>query len=90
MAMASDITGEVFNTVTGVETTVKRIAEILLAIAVSDLEPLYADDAGAVKATASASLKLSREKIGRMLGWEPQVSVEQGVRRLTDWLKVQK
>ena len=89
MAMASAVTGEVFNVVSGVETTVKRIAEILLEIAGSDLEPLYADDAGAVKATSSASLKLSREKAKRMLGWEPEVSVETGVRRLTGWLREQ-
>lgn len=85
MAMASDVTGEVFNTVSGVETTVRRIAEILLEITGSSLEPEYADDAGAVKATSSASLRLSREKIGRMLGWEPQVSVEEGIRRLIAW-----
>lgn len=85
MAMASDVTGEVLNCVTGVETTVMRIAEILLEIAGSDLEPAYADDASAVKATSSASLKLSREKAKRMLGWEPEVGVEEGVRRLIEW-----
>ncbi len=89
MAMASDVTGEVFNVVSGVETTVKRIAEILLDVTGSDLEPEYADEAGAVKATSSSSLKLSREKIGRMLGWEPEVSVEEGIRRLIDWVKEQ-
>lgn len=89
MAMASDVTAEVFNVVTGVETTVKRIAEIVLDITGSDLQPEYADDAGAVKATSSPSLKLSREKIGRMIGWEPQVSVEEGIRRLIDWRKTQ-
>ncbi|MGE3692570.1 MAG: NAD-dependent epimerase/dehydratase family protein [Novosphingobium sp.] len=89
MAMASDVTGEVFNCVTGAETTVKRVAEILLEIAGSDLQPVYTDDAGAVKATSSASLKLSREKIGRMLGWEPQVSVEVGIRRLIEWRQAQ-
>jgi UDP-glucose 4-epimerase len=36
MAMASEVTGEVFNVVTGVETTVKRIAEIVLGITGSD------------------------------------------------------
>lgn len=87
MAMASEVTGEVFNVVTGVETTVKRIAEIVLAITGSDLQPEYADDANAVKATSSPSLKLSREKIARMLGWEPEVSVEEGIRRLIDWRK---
>lgn len=89
MAMASDVTGEVFNVVTGVETTVKRIAEIVLDVTGSDLTPEYADDAGAVKATSSPSLKLSREKIKRMIGWEPEVSVEQGIRRLIDWRKEQ-
>ena len=87
MAMASEVTGEVFNVVSGVETTVKRIAEILLEITGSELAPVYADEAGAVKATASASLRLSREKIRGAIGWEPEVSVEVGVRRLTDWLQ---
>lgn len=89
MAMASDVTAEVFNVVSGVETTVKRISEILLDLAGSDLEPEYADDAGAVKATSSASLKLSREKIKAQIGWEPEVSVEEGIRRLTSWIAAQ-
>jgi len=57
-----------------------------LEVTGSDLQPVYADDADAVKATSSPSLKLSRNKAQAMLGWEPQVSVEQGVRRLIDWL----
>lgn len=89
MAMASEVTGEVFNVVTGVETTVKRVTDILLDLTGSDLEPLYADDPNAVKATSSASLKLSREKARAMLGWEPQVSVEQGIARLIGWIREQ-
>lgn len=89
MAMASDITGEVLNVVTGVETTVARIAEILLEITGSDLTAEYADTADAVKATSSASLKLSREKIRRMLGWEPQIGVDEGIRRLIAWRAAQ-
>lgn len=89
MAMASEVTGEVFNVVTGTETTVKRIAEIVLDVTGSDLQPVYADDAGAVKATSSPSLKLSREKIKAMIGWEPEVSVEEGIRRLIKWRREQ-
>ncbi|HEX8055315.1 MAG TPA: NAD-dependent epimerase/dehydratase family protein [Novosphingobium sp.] len=89
MAMASEVTGEVFNVVTGVETTIKRIAEIVLEVTGSDLQPVYADDAGAVKATSSQSLKLSREKIKAALGWEPEVSVEEGIRRLIEWRREQ-
>jgi UDP-glucose 4-epimerase len=89
MAMASDVEADVFNVVTGVETTVKRIAEIVLDIAGSDLKPVYADDTGAVKATSSPSLKLSREKIRSVIGWEPEVSVEEGIRRLIEWRRTQ-
>jgi len=89
MAMASDVTGEVFNVVTGVETTVKRIAEIVLDVTGSDLTPEYADDANAVKATSSPSLKLSRDKIKAMIGWEPEVSVEEGIARLIGWIEEQ-
>ncbi len=89
MAMASAVTGEVFNVVSGVETTVKRIAEVLLEIAGSHLQPLYQDDQNAVKATASASLKLSREKIRAAMGWEPEVSVEDGIARLVRWIEAQ-
>ena len=90
MAMASEVTGEVFNVATGVETTVKRVAEILLAIAGSDLQPVYAEQAGAVKASSSASLKLSREKARLMLGWEPVVGVVEGIGRLVRWVEAQK
>ncbi len=89
MAMASEVSGETINVVTGVETTVQRIAEVLLDIAGSDLEPEYADQAGAVKATSSASLKLSREKAKRLLGWEPEVGVDEGIRRLIEWRSAQ-
>jgi UDP-glucose 4-epimerase len=90
MAMASEVTAEVFNVVTGVETTVKRIAEIVLDVTGSDLQPVYADDANAVKATSSKSLKLSRAKIRAAIGWEPEVSVEDGIRRLIGWIEEQK
>jgi UDP-glucose 4-epimerase len=89
MAMASEVSGEVFNVVSGVETTVKRIAEILLKLAGSNLEPLYVDDPNAVKATSSPSLKLGRDKIRAMIGWEPEVGVEEGIRRLTEWVAAQ-
>lgn len=89
MAMASDASGEVFNVVSGVETTVERITEILLDITGSTLEPHYQDDPNAVKATSSASLKLSREKIGKAIGWEPRVSVEAGIERLVRWIEAQ-
>lgn len=89
MAMASDVSGETFNVVTGEQTTIKRIVEILLDITGSSLEPEYVQAGGAVKSTSGTELDLSRAKIDRMLGWQPEVSIEAGLRRLIDWRKSQ-
>ena len=89
MAMASDVSGETLNVVSGVETTIKRIVEILLDITGSALEPEYVSVGGAVKASSGTALKLSREKIKRLLGWQPEVDIEQGIRRLIAWRAAQ-
>lgn len=85
MAMASEVSGETFNVVTGEQTTVRRIVEILLDITKSDLQPEYVAAGGAVKSTSSSVLDLSRAKIERMLGWRPEVPIETGLKRLIDW-----
>lgn len=87
MAMASDVSGETFNVVTGEQTTVKRIVEILLDITGSALQPEYGSTGGAVKSTSGSALELSRAKIDAMLGWRPEVDIETGLRRLIDWRK---
>ncbi len=84
MAMGSDVTGEIFNVVTGVQTNLKRLVELLLKITGSALEPEYASGGG-VKSTSGSQLDLSREKIERMLGWRPEVDMEEGLRRLIAW-----
>lgn len=85
MAMASQISGETFNVVSGVATTIKRLVELLLAITGSKLEPEYKNAAGAVQSTTGSQLNFSRAKIERQLGWRPQVDIEQGLRRLVEW-----
>lgn len=89
MAMASEVSGETFNVVTGAQTTVKRIVEILLDITGSDLAPDYVAAGGAVKSTSGTELNLSRAKIERLLGWRPEVPIETGLKRLIDWRKTQ-
>jgi UDP-glucose 4-epimerase len=88
MAMASDVTGEVFNVASGEATTIKRIVELLLEITGSSLEPEYVTGGG-VKSTSGTELDFSIAKIERMLGWRPEVDIEQGLRRLIDWRKTQ-
>jgi len=88
MAMAAEISGETFNVVSGVATTVKRLVELLLEITGSKLEPAYAS-AGGVRSTTGSQLNFSRAKIDRLLGWRPEVDLEHGLRRLIDWRRAE-
>lgn len=89
MAMASEVSGEVFNVATGEAATVKRVVELLLKITGSTLEPVYAEAGGGVRSSTGTQLNFSREKIERMLGWRPEVDLETGLRRLIDWRRAQ-
>lgn len=87
MAMASDVGGEIFNVGSGVSTDLNRLVEILLDITGRDLKPEYVDAGGAVKSTSGSTLDFSVAKAERILGWKPEVGIEEGIRRLIDWRK---
>jgi UDP-glucose 4-epimerase len=90
MAMASDVTGESFNVVTGVATTLNRIVELVLQFTGSSLKPEYKTGGSQLRASATKQLGFVRTKIEKMLGWTPEVPIEQGIRRLLEWRKSQK
>jgi UDP-glucose 4-epimerase len=53
------------------------------------LKPSYREDRRAVRSAAGTRLGFSREMAARELGWEPRVSIEEGMRRLIAWLTTQ-
>ncbi|HEX9843043.1 MAG TPA: NAD-dependent epimerase/dehydratase family protein [bacterium] len=85
MAMEAKASGEACLVATGVSTTINDIVRILLRECGSTLEPEYGEDTGAVKSAASSDISFSNEKARRLLGWTPQVSIEEGIRRLIAW-----
>lgn len=86
LAMQSASQGHALNVATGVDTTATRIAEIALELCGRrDLKPTYCEDRRAVRSAAGTRLGFSREKAARELGWEPRVSIEEGMRRLIEW-----
>jgi UDP-glucose 4-epimerase len=89
MAMASDVTAESFNVVTGVATSLNRLVEILLSTTESKLKPVFKTGGGSVRSSVTDQLDFSRAKIEKMLGWVPEVSIEEGIRRLLEWRKAQ-
>jgi UDP-glucose 4-epimerase len=89
MAMQSDVSRESFNVATGVSTSLNELVAIIQKVMGTDLEPQYRTPEGRVRVGTSSTLKFSNEKIGRMLGWTPQVSIEEGVRRVIEWRRAQ-
>lgn len=85
MAMESNVSGEGFNIVTGVQTTLNDLVKMILEIAGSDLKPEYADDPSKVRFTTTEVLDYSREKAEELLSWTPQVPLREGVERLISW-----
>lgn len=87
MAMESDVSRESFTVCTGVSTTLNRLVAIILEATGSSLQPEHKVLEGKIRATVSKTLKFSNKKIQRMVGWQPEVSLEMGIRRVVDWRK---
>lgn len=91
LSMHSTSHNQALNVATGVDTTSTRVAEIALELcARPDLKPIYKDDQRAVRSAAGTRLGFSRHKAQREIGWVPQVSIEDGMRRLIAWQKTQR
>ena len=85
MAMESDATCEGINIATGVQTSLNRMVQIINDVCKTDLLPEYRDDPSRPVVNATTTLSFSREKAKRLIGWEPKVPVEEGIRRLIEW-----
>ena len=86
IAMSHGAQGHVLNIATGIDTTLTRIAEIVLeACGAKHLRPAYSPDNRVVRASTTTRLRFSRAKAERILGWTPKVPVEDGIRRTVAW-----
>jgi UDP-glucose 4-epimerase len=85
MAMAADVSGVSLNVATGKATNLNDLVGTLLKVMGSDLKPEYSSVTTHVRASVGKHMAFSREAIGKALGWEPQVSLEEGIRRLVKW-----
>lgn len=88
LAMHSAAHGQALNVATGEDTTHTRVAEIALRLCGRPGQRIeYREDRRAVRSAAGTRLGFSREKAAREIGWEPQVGIEEGMRRLIEWQK---
>jgi UDP-glucose 4-epimerase len=87
LAAQSDITDEVFNVGTGVQTSLNELCRLLLSLTSSSMQPEYreARSVGNVQRR-----RASVEKATNVLGFRTTVSLEQGLRELIRWREVAK
>ena len=86
MAMESAATGVGINVASGDDTSMNRMVELILKACGSDLEPEHIYEAHKLALPPMLKQGYSRARAKELLGWEPQVSIEEGVRRLVAWL----
>lgn len=87
LAAKADVTDQVMNVACGVETSLNDLAYSLLKVMESDLKPEY----GAERKVNPVQRRLAdTSKAKQLLGFEAQVSLEEGLRRLVNWWREQK
>jgi UDP-glucose 4-epimerase len=87
LAAQSDITDDVFNVGTGIQTSLKELCHLLLSIMGSSSRPEHRE------ARSVANVQRRRaatEKAESMLGFKASVSLEQGLRELIRWRQAAK
>jgi UDP-glucose 4-epimerase len=87
LAAKADVTDEVFNVASGVETSLKQLAEILLA----EMGSRAAIEFGPERKVNPVPRRLaSTEKARRLLGFESSITLPEGLRELVCWWQSQK
>ena len=86
MAMASTASGTGMNIVSGVDTSQNRVVDLVLKACKSDMKAEYYTDPKKLQMPVEAKLGFSRARAKELLGWEPQVSLKEGIEQLVAWL----
>jgi UDP-glucose 4-epimerase len=82
LALLSDVTDESFNVGDQVETNLKQMLAALLKVNNSDLTPEF-KPANSYNPVARRLADISKAK--KLLGYEPSISLEEGLRELSQW-----
>jgi len=86
LAAKANVTDEVFNVASGVETSLNDLAYSLAKVMGSDLTPEYGPER---KANPVQRRLADIVKAKQLLGFEAEVSLEEGLRKLVNWWREQ-
>jgi UDP-glucose 4-epimerase len=82
MAVDSPASGEALNVGTGRQTSISDLADLLVRSLGSDVQPVFRPREVLVTRREAAI-----DRIEEVLGWRPQVGVEEGIATVLDWHK---
>lgn len=82
LALESDATDTALNTSGGQGISTKDLVALVTRIADVDLEPEYISDDGRVRLPTGAGLHFVNDRAREVLGWVPEMPLEDGIRRL--------
>jgi UDP-glucose 4-epimerase len=82
LAAKTDVTDEVFNVASGVETSLLELADALLRVMGSDLRVEHGPER---KVNAVTRRLASTDAAAEKLGFRTEVGLDEGLRRLVDW-----
>ena len=87
LAALSEATDEVFNIGSGTETSLVELAQTLLSVMGSDLQPEF----GPQRTVNAVTRRLADVSLARQrLGWKAEIRLEEGLRRLVSWWRGQR
>jgi UDP-glucose 4-epimerase len=87
LAAKAEASDGVFNVGSGVETSLNQLAAALLKAMGSNLKPQYGPER---KVNPVPRRLADTTKAKRMLGFEAKVSLDEGLKRLVEWWRVEK
>lgn len=82
LALLADVTDEAFNVGDQVETSLKQLLDALLKVNNSKLEPVF-KEANSINPVSRRLADVSKAQ--KMLGYQPTISLEQGLKELSAW-----
>jgi len=82
-AMAPDVSGRVINVATGRQISINQLAQTLQRLLGSDVSPVHTEARTGDVRDSLADITLARQ----LLGYEPHVSFEEGLRRTVAWYR---
>ncbi|MBI4972703.1 MAG: GDP-mannose 4,6-dehydratase [Candidatus Omnitrophica bacterium] len=83
VAGRKDLAGSIFNIGTGIQTQIKTLAEKILKLSGSESEIKYESGRGA----DLIALEADYSEIGKKVGWKPNFSLDEGLKRTIEWYK---